>query len=105
LRVVDFAADGLEAVRRAREVRPDLILLDIGLPGLSGIEAAREIRKLAPESKIIYLTAETSAAVAPEALSMGAEGCVLKIDFDSDRFLAVAAVMSGKRFVGGHWSD
>jgi DNA-binding NarL/FixJ family response regulator len=105
LRVVDFAADGLEAVRRAREVRPDLIVLDIGLPGLSGIEAARQIRKLVPESKIIYLTAERSAAVAREALGMGAEGYVLKIDFDSDLLLAVEAVMSGKRFVSGHLRD
>jgi len=82
-----------------------LILLDLGLPGLSGIEAARQIRSLVPESKIIYLTAETSAAVAREALSMGAEGYVLKIDFDSDLLLAVEAVMSGKRFVSGRLSD
>jgi DNA-binding NarL/FixJ family response regulator len=105
LRVVDFAADGLEAVRRAVELRPDLILMDIGLPSLSGIEAARQIRKLVPESKIIYLTAETSACVAQAALSLGADGYVLKIDFDRDLLLAVEAVMSGKRFVSQHSSD
>ena len=100
LRVVDFAGDGLEAVRKALEVRPDLILLDIGLPSLSGIEAARQIRKLVPESKIIYLTAETSARVAEVALSTGVEGYVLKINVDRDLLLAVEAVMSGKRFFG-----
>jgi DNA-binding NarL/FixJ family response regulator len=102
LRVVDFAFDGLEAIRKAAEVRPDLILLDIGLPCLNGIEAAREIRKLIPESKIIFVTAETSAQMAQIALSLGAEGYVLKIDVESDLLDAVEAVMSGKRFVSKH---
>jgi DNA-binding NarL/FixJ family response regulator len=105
LRVVDFADDGLEAVRKATEVRPDLILLDIGLPSLRGIEAARQIRKLVPESKIIFLTTETSATVAQEALSLGAEGYVLKIYADSDLLNAVEAVLSGNRFVSQHLSD
>jgi two-component system nitrate/nitrite response regulator NarL len=102
LRVVDFAADGLEAVRKAKEARPDLILMDIGLPRLSGIEAARQIRKLVPEAKIVYLTAETSVEVAEVALSVGAEGYVLKTDVDSDLLAAVEAVMSGARFVSQH---
>ena len=105
LRVVDFASDGLEAVRKAAEVRPDLILLDINLPSLRGIEAARQIRELVPESKIIFLTTETSATVAQEALSLGAEGYVLKIYADSDLLNAVEAVLSGKRFVSQHLID
>ncbi len=105
LRVVDFASDGLEAVWKAAEVRPDLILLDISLPSLRGIEAARQIRKLVPESKIIFLTTETSATVAQEALSLGAEGYVLKIYADSDLLNAVEAVLSGKRFVSQRLSD
>jgi DNA-binding NarL/FixJ family response regulator len=102
LRVVDCAADGLEAVRKAKEVRPDLILLDIGLPGMNGIEAARQIRKLVPQSKIIFLTVETSGGVAEAALGLGAEGYVLKIDLDGDLLVAVEAVMSGKRFTSQH---
>ena len=73
--------------------------MDIGLPSLSGIEAARKIRKLVPESKVIFVTAETSASVAEEALSLGAAGYVLKTAVDSDLSEAIEAVMSGKRFV------
>ena len=99
LTVIHFAVDGLEAVRKAAELEPDLILMDIGLPSLSGIEAARKIRKLVPESKVIFVTAETSASVAEEALRLGAAGYVLKAAVDRDLLDAVEAVMSGRRFV------
>jgi DNA-binding NarL/FixJ family response regulator len=68
LQVIGEVSDGLEAVQKAVELRPDLILLDIGLPSLNGIEAARQIRKLVPESEIIFLTQESSADVVQEAL-------------------------------------
>ena len=71
LQVVGEASDGLEAVQKAVELKPDLILLDISLPKLNGIEAARRIRKLAPESKIIFVSQESSADVVQEALSLG----------------------------------
>lgn len=99
LTVIHFAVDGLEAVRKAAELKPDLILMDIGLPSLSGIEASRKIRTLVPESKVIFVTAETSASVAEEALSLGAAGYVLKTAVDSDLLQAIEAVMSGRRFV------
>src|SRR6478672_8700488 len=67
LQVIDEVSDGLEAVQKAVEMQPDLILLDIGLPGLNGIEAAREIRKLSPASKIIFVTHEFSADVVQTA--------------------------------------
>jgi len=70
--VVSEASDGLEAVRCAEELDPDLILMDIGLPGLNGIEAARRIRELAPRSRIVFLTQEGSSEVVEEALSSGA---------------------------------
>jgi DNA-binding NarL/FixJ family response regulator len=72
LQVTGEASDGLEAVQKAQELKPDLILLDIGLPTLNGIEVARQVRKLAPKSKIIFLTQESSADVMQEALSLGA---------------------------------
>ena len=73
LQIICELADGLEAVKKA-ELKPDLILLDIGLPTLNGIAAARLIRKLAPKSKIIFVTTESSADVAQEALNLGGTG-------------------------------
>ena len=76
LRVICEVSDGQEAVHKARELRPDLILLDIGLPTLNGIEAARRILTLVPESKIIFVSQETSAEFVQEAMKLGAWGFV-----------------------------
>ncbi len=99
LQVICEVSDGLEAVRKARELRPDLILLDIGLPSLNGIEAARQIRKLVPLSKIIFLTQESSDDLVEEALRLGACGYVVKIKAKRDLLAAVETVISGKQFV------
>ena len=99
LQVVGEASDGLEAVQKAEELQPDLILLDIGLPKQNGIEAARRIRKLAPECKILFVSQESSAEVVQEALSLGAAGYVLKAQAGSELLVAVEAVLQGKQFV------
>jgi DNA-binding NarL/FixJ family response regulator len=99
LQVICQASDGLEAVQRAEELQPDLILLDIGLPTLNGIEAARQIRRLSPESKIIFLTQESSTDVVQEGLNLGARGYVLKTRAALDLVAAVEAVLDGRRFV------
>jgi DNA-binding NarL/FixJ family response regulator len=99
LRVVCEVSDGLEAVQKAEELRPDLILLDIGLPTLNGIEAARRILTLAPESKIIFLSQETSTDIVQEAMRLGAWGYILKTRARSNLLQAIDAVLSGKRFV------
>jgi two-component system nitrate/nitrite response regulator NarL len=99
LRVIAEVADGLEAVQKAAELKPDLILLDIGLPTMNGIEAARQIRKLSPESKIVFLSQETSADVVEEALSTGAWGYVVKAEAATQLLAVVEAVVSGTRFV------
>jgi DNA-binding NarL/FixJ family response regulator len=100
LHVICDVADGLEAVQKTEELKPDLVLLDIGLPKLNGIEAARQIRKLAPQSKIIFLTQESSADMVEKALSLGACGYVLKALAATDLLAAVKAVRLGEYFVG-----
>ena len=100
LQVICEVADGLEAVQKTEELKPDLVLLDIGLPKLNGIEAARQIRKLAPQSKIIFLTQQSSADMVEKALSLGACGYVLKTLAATDLLAAVEAVILGEYFVG-----
>jgi DNA-binding NarL/FixJ family response regulator len=99
LLVIGEASDGLEAVQKAVELKPDLVLMDIGLPSLNGIEAARQIRKLVPDAKIIFLSQESSAEVVQEALSFGAQGYVVKIRAGIDLLTAVEAVLCGMKFV------
>ncbi len=99
LQVICEASDGLEAVQKAEQLCPDLILLDIGLPRLNGIEAARRIRKLAPDSKIIFLSQESSADVAQEALRAGASGYVVKVDAGTELPAAIEAATHSKKFI------
>ena len=99
LQVICEVTDGLEAVQKAEELKPDLILLDIGLPTLDGIEAARRILELVPKSKIIFLTLQTSPAFFEAAMRLGACGYVFKTQVASDLLPAISAVLSGQQFV------
>ena len=98
VRIVDKAQTGLDAVDRAEALQPDLIILDIGLPGMNGIEAAHRIRRLAPEARIIFVTQEASAEIVREAFSLGAWGYVIKCRAAQDLSAAVDAVLRGKAF-------
>lgn len=100
LQIVCEVSDGLEAVNKAGKLQPDLILLDVGLPSMNGIEAARRIRKLSPESKILFVSQESSADVVQEALGTGAKGYVLKTLTERDLLTAVDAVLRGEQFGG-----
>jgi DNA-binding NarL/FixJ family response regulator len=99
LQIIGEASDGLEAVHKSEELQPDLILLDISLPSLNGIEAARRICKLAPKSKIVFLSQESSPDVVRGALGLGAMGYIVKASAAMDLLVAVEAVVHGKRFI------
>jgi len=93
------ASDGVEAVQKAAELQPDLILLDISLPKLNGIEAARQIRSLAPTSKILFSTVNSSQSAVEAAFSAGACGYLVKSDASADLLTGIKAVALGKQFV------
>jgi DNA-binding NarL/FixJ family response regulator len=97
--VMAEAVDGPEAIQKAEELKPDLIVLDIGLPTLNGIEAARRIRQLSPNSKIIFVSLYHSPDLVQAAMSTGAVGYVRKTDALRELVLAVDAVLQGKQFV------
>jgi len=99
VRVIGFAADGLEAVQKAEELLPDLILLDVGLPKANGIEAARQIRTRAPESAILFLSDSSDPDVVTEALSAGGRGYVLKVAATKDLIAGTEAVLNGESFL------
>jgi DNA-binding NarL/FixJ family response regulator len=99
LQVIAEVADGQEAVRQAAELHPALILLDIGLPSLNGLEVARQVRELSPDSKILFVTQESSPEFVQEALSLGSSGFVTKARVTNDLVLAVETVLSGGTFV------
>lgn len=99
LDVIAVAADGLAAVQKAEQLQPDLIILDISLPMLNGIEAARWIRRVSPESTILFLSGITLSDVAEEALRTGAVGYVVKVDAGKELLLAINAVLGGKQFI------
>jgi DNA-binding NarL/FixJ family response regulator len=100
LQVIGHVSDGMEAVQRAEYLQPDLILLDIGLPTIDGLEAARRIRDLSSNSKIIFVSQESSDEVMQGAFNAGAAGYVVKTDAGSELLAAIDAVFRGEKFVG-----
>ena len=99
LDVVCESTNGEEAVTKAKELQPDLVLSDIGLPGISGLQAARQIRKVSAESRIIFLSQHNSLQMVREALKNGAHGYVTKSDAASELLGAIRAVLGGTYFV------
>lgn len=99
LQIIGEASDGLQAIHQAQQLQPDLVLLDIGLPALNGIEAARQIRHLSPKSKILFVSENRTWEIAEKALWSGGKGYVVKSDAANDLLRAVEAVLKGKQFI------
>ena len=105
LQVVGVASDGLQAVQKAEELQPDLILLDVMLPKLNGIEAAQEIRRVAPLSKIIFVSSECDIDSVRTAFQAGGSGYVSKMEAAEGLLAGVEAVLRGERFVSPGLAD
>lgn len=99
LHVVGEVTDGSKAAQETKELKADLVLLDIGLPNLNGIEAARQIRQISPGTKILFVSQSNDADVVQAALSSGGRGYVLKADAGNELLPAIEAVLCGNRFV------
>ena len=99
LQIIAEASDGAEAAKKAQLLKPDLVLLDIHLPMVNGFETARQVRELAPETKILFLSVHDSLDIVRTALSSGACGYVVKADAGTELLKAVDAVARGERFI------
>ena len=99
LQIVGEASDGLEAVEKAKELQPDLIFLDIGLPMLNGVEAANQILRLVPDAKILFVSQQNDPDIVVAALANGAKGFVRKQNAKQEVLPAVDAVLRGEHFV------
>jgi len=97
--VVGTVADGRALVEAAQRLEPDLIILDIVMPLLNGIDAARQIKKVCPQTKLIFLTMQTSPTYATEALQVGAAGYLLKHSAPVELPLAIDAALRGQRYL------
>jgi DNA-binding NarL/FixJ family response regulator len=101
LQIIAVAADGLAAVQKAKELQPDLVLLDIGLPNLNGIEVAKQVNKMAaPGARLLIVSNESSVDIVREALRVGALGYIYKSNARTELLPAIRAVLEGRHFVG-----
>jgi two-component system, NarL family, response regulator NreC len=98
-KIIDTANDGLEAVQKTTQFQPDVVLIDIGLPGISGFEAARQIRLLSPASRILFVTEWRGPDFIQAGFEAGGLGYVLKSDVNSDLLAGIRAILRGQQFV------
>jgi DNA-binding NarL/FixJ family response regulator len=96
--IIDEAEDGVEAVEKADRLKPDVVVLDVSMPKMDGLEACRRIRKNVPKSEILIVTQHDSSQMLREAVSAGARGYVVKSDAARDLLAAVEAVSQHRFF-------
>jgi CheY-like chemotaxis protein len=99
LEVISEATNGTEAIQLAQTLQPDLILLDIGLPDLNGLEVAQHLANIAPRSAVLFLSQHTSTEIVNSTVSSGAMGYVVKSDAAAELVPAVLAAGSGRKYL------
>jgi two-component system, NarL family, nitrate/nitrite response regulator NarL len=99
LQITSVAIDGLDAVQKTKELQPDLILMDLSLPGMNGIDATRQILIHSPRSKVLFVSEHRDSELIQAAFEVGACGYVLKSDSSSDLILGIRTVLLGQPFV------
>jgi len=104
-RVCGETGDGREAVRKAKELQPDVVVLDITMRGLNGLDATRQIRRVAPRTEVLVFTMHPSEELAREALAAGARGYIMKSDSGHDLVKAVETVARHKTFLTTRIAD
>jgi RNA polymerase sigma factor (sigma-70 family) len=105
LEIVAEVGDGLELLNTLNKVKPDLIILDVSMPNLRGIEAIPEIRRMQPEVKVLILTMHKEEEYLYQAISAGADGYLLKDDAEKELFTAIASIRSGKIYISPRLAD
>jgi DNA-binding NarL/FixJ family response regulator len=100
VQIVGTALNGPEAIAQASILRPDLVLMDVGLPNMSGIEAARHIISLNSNTKIIFVSLITDPEIVQAAFAVGGWGYIVKSNTHSELLVAMKTVVEGKRYVG-----
>jgi two-component system nitrate/nitrite response regulator NarL len=103
--IVSMESSGFEAVKKAAEMQPDLVLLDIHLSTLSGIEVAQQIRMVAPQSAILFVSGESDLDYVQDAFRAGGHGYVLKQEVAMDLLMGIETVLLGKRFMSPSLGD
>jgi DNA-binding NarL/FixJ family response regulator len=103
--IVGEASDGVEGIQKTEELQPDVVLLDLGMPLLNGVEAAKAILGIAPKTKILFVSVDLCPELVQGALRSGAHGYVVKSDAASELLVAMQAIMNGGRFVGSRFAN
>jgi DNA-binding NarL/FixJ family response regulator len=97
--IVGKVSDGLQAIAAAEKLKPDIVILDIGMPVLNGLESGREIHRRLPDLKLLFLTMNEDADMAAEAFRAGASGYLLKRSAASELLRAIQEIMQGRAYV------
>ncbi|MEW6325980.1 MAG: response regulator transcription factor [Thermodesulfobacteriota bacterium] len=105
LEVIGEVADGLELLKLLKKLRPHMVILDISMPNIRGIEAIPEIKSINPDSKILVLTMHKNMEYLHQAISSGADGYLLKEDADNELFFAISKIKQGKIYISPKLSE